>query len=130
MSFFGSKKYGSGNDKWLDSRHGVDVPKTGTLKLDAFNVDEGYVPSGTPVVEDSEGYLIPAANAAPTGFVLGDFPVDGSLDGVGLPVGYIWHGRIKTNQLPVENFTVPAEPGQFSYVGGNQGADSGAGEEG
>lgn len=127
MAFFGSKKYGSGNDKWLDSRHGVDVPKTGTLKLDAFTLADKYVPSGTPVVEDGEGYLIPAADAAPTGFVLGDFPVDGSLDGVGLPVGYIWHGRIKTQNLPVETFTVPAEPGQFSYVGGNKGADS-AGE--
>lgn len=123
MAFFGSKKYGSGNDKWLDSRHGVDVPKTGTLKLSAFTLADGYVPSGTPVVEDTDGYLTPApgtAAEAPTGFVLGDFPVDGSLDGVGLPVGYIWHGRIKTQNLPVESFEVPTAPGQFSYVGGNK----------
>lgn len=127
--FFGSKKWGAGNDTWLDSRHGVDVPKTGTLKLDEFDVVDNYIPSGTPVVEGEGGYLVPAGSSAPTGFVLGDFPVDGSLDGVGLPVGYIWHGRIKADRLPVEDFTVPAEPGQFSYVGGTPAGDDNEGEE-
>lgn len=128
MAFFGSKTYGQGNDTWLDSRHGVDTPKTGTLKISAFTAPDGYIPSGTPLVEGgtgNEGYLVPAptdGTTAPVGFVLGDFPIDSSLDGVGLPVGYIWHGRIKTQNLPVETFTVPTAPGLFSYVGGNKGA--------
>ena len=56
--------------------------------------------------------------------------MDGSLDGVGLPVGYIWRGAINTQNLPVETFTVPSDTGLFSYVGGDKGVDSGAGEEG
>ena len=133
MAFFSSDEFTRGGHQWLDSRDGTDVPRTGTLKISTLPESAAkVVPSGLPVKAGSgadEGYLVPAADGdTPAGFVLGAFPVDGSLDGVGLPVGYIWRGAINTQNLPVETFTVPADPGLFSYVGGNKGAD-GAGEE-
>lgn len=124
MPFITTKGYSRGNETWLDSRHGVENAKTGTLKIDQFDGD--HVLSGTPVVQgtgDADGYYVPApAGTAPTGFVVGDVSFkDASLDDVGAPAAILWHGRIKTQNLPVENFQVPAEPGQFSYVGGDKG---------
>lgn len=128
MNFFSSDQFTRGGHSWLDSRDGTDVPRTGTIKISALPAAfEKVVPSGLPVKAgaaggEDEGYLVPAgASDTPVGFVLGAFPVEGSLDGVGLPVGYIWRGAINTQNLPVEAFTVPADPGLFSYVGGNKG---------
>lgn len=135
MNFFSSDQFSRGGHSWLDSRDGTDVPRTGTIKISTLPESASkVVPSGLPVKAGSgadEGYLVPAAPGdAPAGFVLGAFPVDGSLDGVGLPVGYIWRGAINTQNLPVETFTVPSDTGLFSYVGGDKGVDSDAGEEG
>ena len=106
-----SKKVGGGDDSWLGSRHGLDNAETGTLNASAFTGTE--VLSGTPVVK-SGGLLVPAGGAAPQGFVIGDH----SLAGGNTAVPVLWHGRIKADNLPVENFVVPAEPGAFVYVGG------------
>lgn len=126
MTFFSSEEFTRGGHQWLDSRDGTDVPRTGTIKISTLPESAAkVVPSGLPVKAGSdadEGYLVPAADGdTPAGFVLGTFPVDGSLDGVGLPVGYIWRGAINTQNLPVETFTVPSDTGLFSYVGGNKG---------
>ena len=127
MAFFSSDQFTRGGHQWLASRDGTDVPRTGTIKISALAADTKVVPSGLPVKLGAdggadEGYLVPAGPTdTPVGFVLGAFPVEGSLDGVGLPVGYIWRGAINTQNLPVEAFTVPAAPGLFSYVGGNKG---------
>lgn len=110
-----SKKYGGGDDSWLGSRHGVANAESGTL--DAAQFEGGEVLSGTPVVKDGDK-LAPAGGAAPEGFVIGDHSVK---DGDAL-VPVLWHGRIKTQNLPVDTFVVPAEPGAFTYVGGNKGA--------
>lgn len=133
MPFFGSEQFSRGGHQWLASRDGTDVPRTGTIKISTLPESAAKgVPSGLPVKAGTgadEGYLVPAgATDTPIGFVLGYFPVEGSLDGVGLPVGYIWRGAIDTKNLPVESFTVPAEPGLFSYVGGDKTGN--AGEEG
>lgn len=106
-----SKKVGGGDDSWLGSRHGLDNAETGTLDASAFTGTE--VLSGTPVVK-SGGKLVPAGAAAPQGFVIGDH----SIANGDTAVAVLWHGRIKADNLPVENFTVPAEPGAFVYVGG------------
>lgn len=134
MSFFSSDQFTRGGHQWLASRDGTDVPRTGTIKISTLPESAAkVVPSGLPVKHGAEGgaeegYLVPAADGdTPAGFVLGAFPVEGSLDGEGLPVGYIWRGAINTQNLPVETFTVPADTGLFSYVGGDKGA-SGAGE--
>lgn len=109
-----TKKLGGGDQSWLGSRHAVNEAATGTLDSTKFT---GAVPSGTPVIETA-GKLVPAGEAAPTGFTLVDASV---ADGDEL-VAYVWHGRIKTQNLPVATFKVPAAPGQFTYVGGNKGA--------
>ena len=106
-----SKKVGGGDDSWLGSRHGLDNAETGTLNASAFTGTE--VLSGTPVVKSGD-LLVPAGGAAPQGFVIGDH----SLAGGNAAVPVLWHGRIKADNLPVEDFTVPAEPGAFVYVGG------------
>lgn len=110
-----SEKVGGGDDSWLGSRHGVVNAESGTLDAGEFSGDE--VLSGTPVVKDGDK-LAPAGDDAPEGFVIGDHSVKNG-DAI-VPV--LWHGRIKTQNLPVDTFTVPAEPGAFTYVGGNKGA--------
>ena len=126
MNFFSSDRFTRGGHQWLDSRDGTDVPRTGTIKISTLPASAAkVVPSGFPVkagADADEGYLVPAGPTdTPVGFVLGAFPVEGSLDGEGLPVGYIWRGAINTQNLPVETFTVPADTGLFFYVGGNKG---------
>lgn len=106
-----SKKVGGGDDSWLGSRHGVVNAESGTLDATAFTGDD--VLSGTPVVKSGDK-LAPAGAAAPQGFVIGDHSVK---DGDAI-VPVLWHGRIKADNLPVEGFVVPAEPGAFVYVGG------------
>lgn len=112
-----TKKYGGGDDSWLGSRHSVDNAQTGTLDASAFSGDE--VKSGTPVKAQG-GKFVPAGADAPTGFVLGDHSVKDGDDTVAI----VWHGLIVVENLPVEDFTVPADKGAFTYVGGTA-----AGEE-
>ncbi len=111
-----SKKLGGGDQSWLGSRHGVENAQTGTLSASAFVAAvDGVVPSGTPVKEQA-GKLVPAGSDAPLGFTL----VNASVKHGDEPVAYVWHGRIKTQKLPVATFTVPSAPGAFTYVGGNK----------
>ena len=125
MAFFSSEEFSRGGHQWLDSRDGTDVPRTGTVKISTLPESfKKVVPSGLPVklgADADAGYLVPAEPSdTPVGFVLGAFPVEASLDGVGLPVGYIWRGAINVQRLPVETFNIPTSPGLFSYVGGNK----------
>lgn len=109
-----TKSHGGGDDSWLGSRHGVVNAHNGTLDATQFaDLADGVVKSGTPVIASDDKY-VPAGTTAPTGFVIGDHSVsDGD---VVVPI--LWHGRIKADNLPVEGFTVPADPGQFVYEGG------------
>ena len=116
-----SKKYGGGDASWLGSRHAVDNAQTGTLDAAAFAaVPEKVVKSGTPV-KAVNGKFVPAGADAPTGFVFGDRSVANGDE----PAAIVWHGLIVVENLPVENFNVPADSGAFVYVGGTP-----AGEEG
>ncbi|UEJ84005.1 hypothetical protein Bra3105_06745 [Brachybacterium halotolerans subsp. kimchii] len=115
-----TKKYGGGDDSWLGSRHAVDNAQTGTLDAAAFaSAADGLVKSGTPVKAQG-GKFVPAGADAPTGFVLGDHSVKDGDDTAAI----VWHGLIVVENLPVEGFTVPADKGAFTYVGGTA-----AGEE-
>ena len=105
-----SKAYGGGDDRWMGSRHGVVNAKTGTLSASAFTGK--VVKSGTPVIQNAEGFYTPAGTSAPTGFVVGDH----DLTAGDTPVPVMWHGRINVAFLPVDSFTVPDAPGQFVYV--------------
>lgn len=113
-----SNKYGGGDDSWLGSRHGVVNAHTGTLDAASFaGVEGGVVKSGTPVVQSGDKYVAAGENA-PVGFVLGDHSIGNGDE----PAAIVWHGRILTQNLPVDTFAVPAVPGAFVYFGGNKGA--------
>lgn len=108
-----SETVAGGNLSWLGSRHGVANARTGTLKASAFT--DKFVPSGTPVGLDTDGFYIPytaAEGQVLTGFVINDANVaDGDE-----PVAILDHGRILVDNLPVEDFTVPANTGAFIFV--------------
>lgn len=112
------ERVGGRDDRWLGSRHGVENARTVTLKSDGFDaLEDGIVPSGWPVELDENGFAIDWAGTNPiAGFVLDDVSVrEGDA-----PAPLLDHGRINTQHLPVDAFTVPASAGAFVYVGGDK----------
>lgn len=115
MSLFGTvERFGGGDDSWLGSRHAVDNAESGTLSASAFDAnDNKIVLSGTPVRVDG-GLLVAYTGAEGQelrGFVIGDHSVaEGDK-----PCAVLWHGRIITDNLPVD-FTVPAGPTAFTFA--------------
>lgn len=99
-----------GDYRWLYSRHAVENAGTITLDISAFTLDEGVVKSGTPIAEDdSTGLAVPFTDDDTqdlAGFVLND--MSGDFD---RPAAYVWHGRIRTEFLPVDGFTPPSGTG-------------------
>ena len=107
-----SETVAGGNLSWLGSRHGVANARTGTLKASAFT--DKHVPSGTPVAFDAGLYAPYTAELGQelVGFVINDVNVTGGDE----PVAILDHGRIIVDNLPVEDFTVPENPGAFIFV--------------
>lgn len=115
MSLFGTvERFGGGDDSWLGSRHAVENAESGTLSADAFDAYENkIVPSGTPVAVDGD-LRVPYTGEDDQelrGFVIGDHSVAGGDKSVAV----LWHGRIITDNLPVD-FTVPAGPTAFHFA--------------
>lgn len=108
-----SETVAGGNLSWLGSRHGVANARTVTLKASAFT--DKFVPSGTPVGLDGEGFAVPYTGGEDqvlVGFVINDQNVTDGDE----PVAILDHGRVIVANLPVEGFTVPENPGVFIYV--------------
>lgn len=113
--------YGSGDQKWLASTHGITNAPTGTLDLIAFDAEvhypDGYIPSGTPVdvtaIAAVVPYTAPAAGepALKLGFVLFDLPVEG---GEVTPTAILRHGSVIADNVP-GNFTAPASAPGFIF---------------
>lgn len=113
--------YGSGDQTWLASTHGISNAPTGTLDLaeftEATHYPDGYIPSGTPVdVTDLAAvvpYTAPAAGspALKLGFVLFDLPVEG---GEVTPAAILRHGAVIAANVP-GNFTAPASAPGFIF---------------
>ncbi len=104
------------NDAWLGSRHAVANAHPGTLNAAAFKsaegVVDGVVPSGYPVMDNGDGTLKPWDGVgALLGFSIDDRDVSKGDE----PTAVLWHGRIKTDELPVE-FTVPEAATSFTFV--------------
>lgn len=102
---------GTGDQRWLYSRHAVENAATRTLDVSAFTPVNGVILSGTPVTEDVGGLMVPFTNGATQtlyGFVLTD--TDATAD---TPAPIVWHGRIRTEFLP-GTFTAPAST-QFLF---------------
>lgn len=113
--------YGSGDQSWLASTHGITNAPTGTLNLSAFkkadHYPDGYIPSGTPVdttdLKALVPYSAPAEGAAANklGFVLFDAPVEG---GEVTPVAVLRHGAVVASKVP-GTFTAPASAPGFIF---------------
>lgn len=101
-----TERFGVGNQTWLGSAHGTEHPATGTIKGDAFTDFGKFIPSGVPVKLNDEGLLEPVTAAGDTllGFIFTDQAL--AEDGSNQPVPYIWHGRIRAENLPEKAFDV------------------------
>lgn len=76
------KQLGGGDYSWMYNSRGIRDGVTAVLDISAFTAGthypDGYVPSGTPVVVNDLGAVVPWADVAGNrlGFVGGDFEVD------------------------------------------------------
>ena len=112
-----SETFGSGDQSWLGSSHGIHECRTEVLDISAFTEEDhypdGYIPSGTPLAKVG-GLMVPYTSAEGTttnagvlaGFLFTDQPVVGTKD-FGVPV--LDHGRVKTAKVPdgTDAFTAP-----------------------
>ena len=117
MSRLKTETFGTGDQSWLGSSHGIHECRTEVLDISAFTEEDhypnGYIPSGTPLAKVG-GLMVPYTSAEGTttnagvlaGFLLTDQPVVGTND-FGVPV--LDHGRVKTAKVPqgTDAFTAP-----------------------
>ncbi|NNG36938.1 potassium transporter [Nakamurella aerolata] len=114
--------FGSGDQTWLGSDHGLFNARTGTLDVSTFTAGthypNGYFPSGLIVNCADEGAIKPFTGGAgeQLGFVLTDQSTDGVAD-IAIPV--LRHGLIKTAHLPVSTNLPATAPAGFVFIGGN-----------
>lgn len=113
----------SGSQRWLGSRHGVSNANPGTLDAEAFasaeGVEEGVVPSGTPLTfDDASGLYVPYDGATLSGFLLHDRDINNGDETAAI----LWHGRILAEHLPVE-LVEPTNPSAFTLVGASAAGD-------
>jgi hypothetical protein len=111
-----TETFGSGDQSWLGSSHGIHECRTETLDISAFteatHFPDGYIKSGTPVAKVA-GVLVPYTVAEGTttgagilaGFVYTDQPVVGTGD---FAVPLLDHGRVKAAKVPYASFVAPA----------------------
>lgn len=121
-----SETYGTGDQSWLGSSHGIGECRTELLDISTFTAGthypNGYIPSGTPVAKVG-GMLVPYTSAEGTttgagvlaGHVLTDQPVVGTND---FAVPLLKHGRIKAAKVPqgTDAFTAPVAAAKRANV--------------
>lgn len=113
--------FGTGDQSWLASTHGIANCRTETVDISAFtkatHYPDGYLRSGQPVAKVG-GVLVPYDATEATvdgagilaGHLFTDQPVTGVAD-FAAPV--LDHGRVKTARVP-GNFVKPAAPAKLS----------------
>lgn len=116
-----TETFGSGDQTWLGSAHGLRNARTVVLNASAFNkaahYPDGYLRSGQPLAI-SNGKAVPYDPTEATvtgagilaGFLLTDQKVDGTTDVSG-PL--LDHGRVKVANLPVA-FVKPTAAAKLS----------------
>jgi hypothetical protein len=116
MPRLSSQTYGSGDQTWLGSDHGIGNARTETVDVSTFTAGthypNGYIPSGTPVAMEA-GLLVPYTVAEGTttgrgilaGFILFDQPVVGTGD---FAAPLLDHGRVVVSKVPYASFAAPA----------------------
>lgn len=118
-----TETYGTGDQSWLGSDHGIFNARTELLDISAFTAGthypNGYIPSGTPVALVAD-VLVPyvATEATVTGagilagFVFTDQAVVGTND---FAVPLLDHGRVRVSKLPI-TFVAPAAEAKRANV--------------
>lgn len=116
-----TESFGSGDQSWLGSAHGISNARTETIDISTFTAGthfpDGYIRSGTPVAKVG-GVLVPYDALETTvtgagilaGFVLFDQKVSGTAD---FPAALLDHGRVKASKVPV-TFVKPAAAAKLS----------------
>lgn len=118
-----TETFGSGDQSWLGSDHGIFNGRTELLDISTFtsgtHYPDGYIPSGTPVAKVG-GVLVPYDDTQGTttnagvlaGFILTDQPVVGTAD---FAVPVLDHGRVRTAKLP-QTVTIPGAAAKLANV--------------
>lgn len=115
--------YGTGDQSWLGSAHGIWNGRTETVDISAFTAathyPDGNLLSGTPVAKVG-GKLVPYDTTEATvtgagvlaGHILTDQKVVGTAD---FPVPLLDHGRVKASKVP-NSFAAPVAPAKSVAV--------------
>lgn len=113
--------FGSGDQSWLASAHGIANCRTETVDISAFtkstHYPDGYLRSGLPVAK-VDGVLVPYDSTEATvtgagvlaGHLFTDQAVVGNAD---LAAPVLDHGRVKASKVP-GSFSKPAAAAKLS----------------
>lgn len=124
-----SSSYGSGDQRWVGSAHGLREARSGYGLVAKFEdkITDGYIPSGTAVNAAVENDLEPWTGAA--GEVLG-FTVQNRHVPIGNDPGFtvavLRHGIIDVDYLPEElpDTDIEGDVSSFTFVGGQADAET------
>lgn len=118
-----TETFGSGDQTWLGSTHGIRNARTAVIDISTFTAGthypDGYLRSGTEVNAADETAIKPYTGVAgeKLGYLLTDQSVVGSQD-FGAPI--LRHGIINIPNLPIAHVeTTGASTEGFSFVGGD-----------
>ena len=107
-----TEHYGTGDQSWLGSMHGIHNARTVTLDpakfTEADHYPDGYIPSGWPLTLDENGVAgpyDPAGEGSLDGFLLTDQVVKEGGSSIAVPL--LDHGRVNTTRVPAPGFTAP-----------------------
>lgn len=102
-----TEQFGSGDQSWLGSTHGISNARTvnldPTLFTEADHYPNGYIRSGQPLTITNNVARPYAGEGEFHGFLLTDQKTDGETN-IGVPL--FDHGRVRVGRLPV-SFTAP-----------------------
>lgn len=120
MPLLKTETFGTGDQSWLGSTHGMFNARTATLDPASFtaNTDfpQGYFPAGLPVNVANEATALPwtGASGEQLGFVLTNRPI---VSGQKTACPVIRHGIIRTSRLPKALATGSGSTAGFVFVG-------------
>ncbi|GGO59107.1 hypothetical protein GCM10010910_01290 [Microbacterium nanhaiense] len=125
MPHLRQETFGSGDQTWLGSTHGLRNARTNVLDISTFTAathyPDGYLRSGTEVNAANESAVTPytGAEGEQLGYLLTDQKVHGTED-LGVPV--LRHGIINISKLPIAHVATgdgTAATAGFTFVGGD-----------
>lgn len=112
--------FGSGDQSWLASTHGIANCRTETVDISAFSkathYPDGYLRSGQPVAKVG-GVLVPydatEATVTGAGILAGHLFTDQPVGAADFAAPVLDHGRVKVARVP-GTFVKPAAPAKLS----------------